>query len=67
MKKDMTDLKKLVLNIMEKEEQVISADQEQIIRDLYSSEEIGFSSRNNLLSQFQFRILTKDKSRTPRR
>lgn len=45
MKKDMTDLKKLVLNIMEKEEQVISADQEQIIRDLYSSEEIGFSSR----------------------
>src|SRR5690554_1947267 len=45
MKKDMTDLKKLVLNIMEKEEQAISADQEQIIRDLYSSEEIGFSSR----------------------
>ncbi|NLB93670.1 MAG: sigma-54-dependent Fis family transcriptional regulator [Bacteroidales bacterium] len=45
MKKDMTDLKKLVLNIMEKEEQVISADQEQIIRDLYSSEDIGFSSR----------------------
>lgn len=45
MKKDMTDLKKLVLNIMEKEEQAISADQQQIIRDLYSSEEIGFSSR----------------------
>ncbi len=45
MKKDMNDLKKLVLNIMEKGEPVTSADQEQIIRELYGSEEISFSPR----------------------
>ncbi len=45
MKKDMTDLKKLVLDIMEKGEPVVSADQEQIIRDLYDSEDISFTPR----------------------
>lgn len=42
MKRDMTDLKKLVLDIMENKEAPISGDQAQIIRNLYNDEDGGF-------------------------
>lgn len=43
MKRDMNDLKKLVLDIMENKEAPISGDHAQIIQNLYDSEEINFS------------------------
>jgi len=43
MKRDMNDLKKLVLDIMENKEAPISGDHAQIIRNLYDSEEVNFS------------------------
>lgn len=43
MKRDMNDLKKLVLDIMENKEAPISGDQAQIIRNLYDSEDINLS------------------------
>ncbi len=45
MKRDMNDLKKLVLDIMENKEAPISGDHAQIIRDLYEAEEINLSPR----------------------
>jgi transcriptional regulator with PAS, ATPase and Fis domain len=42
MKRDMTDLKKLVADLMEKGESPISGDQAQIIRNLYNSEDGSF-------------------------
>lgn len=45
MKRDMNDLKKLVLDIMENKEAPISGDHAQIIRDLYDAEEINLSPR----------------------
>ncbi len=44
MKRDMTDLKKLVLDIMENKEAPISRDQARIIRNLYSEEDINMVS-----------------------
>jgi transcriptional regulator with PAS, ATPase and Fis domain len=44
MKRDMNDLKKLVLDIMENKEAPLSGDQAQIIRNLYDSEEINLAS-----------------------
>jgi transcriptional regulator with PAS, ATPase and Fis domain len=43
MKRDMNDLKKLVLDIMENKEAPISGDQAQIIRHLYDSEDVDLS------------------------
>jgi transcriptional regulator with PAS, ATPase and Fis domain len=45
MKRDMNDLKKLVLDIIENKEAPISGDHAQIIRDLYDAEEINLSPR----------------------
>ncbi|HDR52174.1 MAG TPA: sigma-54-dependent Fis family transcriptional regulator [Mariniphaga anaerophila] len=45
MKRDMTDLKKLVLDIMENKESPISGDQAKIIRNLYDAEEVNLSHR----------------------
>ncbi len=42
MKRDMTDLKKLVLDIMENKEAPISGDQAQIIRNLYNDQDGSF-------------------------
>jgi transcriptional regulator with PAS, ATPase and Fis domain len=47
MKRDMNDLKKLVLDIMENKEAPISGDQAQIIRNLYDSEDINLSKREH--------------------
>jgi DNA-binding NtrC family response regulator len=47
MKRDMNDLKKLVLDIVENKEAPISGDQAQIIRNLYDSEEINLSQREH--------------------
>jgi transcriptional regulator with PAS, ATPase and Fis domain len=45
MKRDMTDLKKLVLDIMESKEAPLSGDQARIIRNLYDAEDVNFSQR----------------------
>ena len=42
MKRDMTDLKKLVLDLMNNKESAISGDQAQIIRNLYKTESGNF-------------------------
>jgi transcriptional regulator with PAS, ATPase and Fis domain len=47
MKRDMNDLKKLVLDIMENKEAPISGDQAQIIRNLYDSEDINLSKHEH--------------------
>lgn len=47
MKRDMNDLKKLVLDIMENKEAPISGDQAQIIRNLYNSEDINLSQHEH--------------------
>ncbi|MBT6767178.1 MAG: sigma-54-dependent Fis family transcriptional regulator, partial [Prolixibacteraceae bacterium] len=44
MKRDMTDLKKLVLDLMENKESPISGDQAQIIQKLYKNDEGNFVS-----------------------
>jgi DNA-binding NtrC family response regulator len=44
MKRDMTDLKKLVLDLMENKESPISGDQAQIIRNLYKTDNGNFAS-----------------------
>lgn len=45
MKRDMNDLKKLVLDIMENKESPLSGDQAKIIRNLYNAEEVNLSHR----------------------
>ena len=45
MKRDMNDLKKLVLDIMENKESPLSGDQAKIIRNLYDAEEVNLSHR----------------------
>ncbi|MBW6534841.1 MAG: sigma-54 dependent transcriptional regulator [Mariniphaga sp.] len=47
MKRDMNDLKKLVLDIIENKEAPISGDQAQIIRNLYDSEEINLTKHEH--------------------
>jgi len=46
MKCDMTDLKKLVLDLMENRESPISGDQARIIRNLYDIDDNGYSSKD---------------------
>ena len=48
MKRDMTDLKKLVLDLMENKEAPISGDQARIIRNLYSDEEVNVVSKDSV-------------------
>jgi transcriptional regulator with PAS, ATPase and Fis domain len=47
MKRDMTDLKKLVLDIIENKDASISGDQAQIIRNLYNDEDGSFVSEDS--------------------
>jgi transcriptional regulator with PAS, ATPase and Fis domain len=47
MKRDMNDLKKLVLDIVENKEAPISGDQAQIIRNLYDSEDINLAKHEH--------------------
>ena len=60
MKRDMNDLKKLVLDIMENKEAPISGDQAQIIRNLYDAEGINLSPHKQ--TQKNVHIPTIDKS-----
>ena len=45
MKRDMTDLKKLVLDLMDDKETVVTSDQARIFRNLYESENSGFTPK----------------------
>ncbi len=47
MKRDMTDLKKLVLDLMENRESPISGDQARIIRNLYDIDDAGFNAKDS--------------------
>ena len=46
MKRDMTDLKKLVLDLMENKEAPISRDQARIIRNLYNEDDVNLISKD---------------------
>ncbi len=48
MKRDVTDLKKLVLDLMENKEAPISGDQARIIRNLYSDDEVNLVSKDSV-------------------
>jgi len=60
MKKDMTDLKKLVLDIMENREAPISGDQAQIIRNLYNTEDGGFAPKEHVQNPIHITSVEKD-------
>ncbi|RIJ49077.1 sigma-54-dependent Fis family transcriptional regulator [Maribellus luteus] len=60
MKKDMTDLKKLVLDLMQNREGTLSGDQAQIIRNLYDSEDIGFSAKEPVTSPIHISHVEKE-------
>jgi transcriptional regulator with PAS, ATPase and Fis domain len=60
MKRDMNDLKKLVLDIVENKEAPISGDQAQIIRNLYDSEEINLSQREHSSKQIHIPSIDKN-------
>ena len=60
MKKDMTDLKKLVLDLMQNREGTLSGDQAQIIRNLYDSEDVGFSAKEPATSPIHISHVEKE-------
>lgn len=60
MKKDMNDLKKLVLDLMENREAPISGDQAQIIRDLYDSDVHDFSTKETAQKPIHISQVEKD-------
>ncbi len=59
MKRDVNDLKKLVLNVMENRDFQITGDQEQIIQNLYEEEEINLSSAEKLPRPVRFKDFDK--------
>lgn len=59
MKRDMNDLKKLVLDIMENRDVQISGDQAQIIQNLYEDEGINISPGENLPRPVQIKEFDK--------
>lgn len=60
MKKDMNDLKKLVLDLMQNRDVSLSGDQAQIIRDLYNTEDIGFPHKEPATSPIHISHVEKD-------
>ncbi|MFV0265746.1 MAG: helix-turn-helix domain-containing protein, partial [Draconibacterium sp.] len=60
MKKDMTDLKKLVLDLMQNRDGTLSGDQAQIIRNLYDSEDVGFSAKEPASSPIHISHVEKE-------
>ncbi|MCK3685907.1 sigma-54 dependent transcriptional regulator [Maribellus sp. YY47] len=60
MKKDMNDLKKLVLDLMQNRDVSLSGDQAQIIRDLYNTEEVGFPPSEPVPSPIHISHVEKD-------
>lgn len=59
MKRDMNDLKKLVLDLMENREIQVSGDHAQIIQNLYDEEGINLTPRENLPRPVQFKDFDK--------
>ncbi len=60
MKNDMTDLKKLVLDLMENRDAPISGDQAQIIRNLYNTEDGGFAPKEHVQNPIHITSVEKD-------
>ncbi len=60
MKNDVTDLKKLVLDLMENRDAPISGDQAQIIRNLYNTEDGGFAAKDHVQSPIHITSVEKD-------
>jgi len=60
MKRDMTDLKKLVLDLMENRESPISGDQAQIIRKLYKTESGNFVPDEPAAKHIHFEPVEKE-------
>ena len=60
MKKDMTDLKKLVLDLMENRDAPISGDQAQIIRNLYNTDNGGFASKDTAQNSIHITPVDKE-------
>lgn len=60
MKSDMTDLKKLVLDLMENREAPISHDQAKIIRNLYNAEEDSFVPEEPVSNSIHINPVEKD-------
>uniref|UniRef100_UPI0032171A1C sigma-54 interaction domain-containing protein n=1 Tax=uncultured Draconibacterium sp. TaxID=1573823 RepID=UPI0032171A1C len=60
MKNDMTDLKKLVLDLMENRDAPISGDQAQIIRNLYNTEDGGFAPKDSVQNPIHITQVDKE-------
>ncbi len=60
MKKDMSDLKKLVLDILENHDAPISGDQAQIIRNLYNTENGGFAAKETAKNSIHITPVEKE-------
>lgn len=60
MKRDMNDLKKLVLDLMENKESPISGDQARIIQNLYDGDEANHPQREHTSKPLQINHLDKD-------
>lgn len=60
MKNDMSDLKKLVLDIMEKRDTPISGDQARIFRNLYNTDDGGFASKETVKNPIHITPVDKE-------
>jgi transcriptional regulator with PAS, ATPase and Fis domain len=60
MKRDMTDLKKLVLDIMENKESSITGDQARVFRNLYDSDSTGFVSNDSVSKHIHIESVEKE-------
>ena len=60
MKRDMTDLKKLVLDLMENKEAPISGDQARIIRNLYNEEDVNLISKDTVSKHIHIDSVEKE-------
>ena len=60
MKRDMTDLKKLVLDIMESKEAPISGDQARIIRNLYDTDDGTFTQKDSSTKHIHIDTVEKE-------
>lgn len=59
MKRDMTDLKKLVLDLMEDKETTVTSDQARIFRNLYEPENTGFTPKEPVAKQIHIEPVDK--------
>jgi transcriptional regulator with PAS, ATPase and Fis domain len=60
MKRDMTDLKKLVLDLIENRESPISGDQARIIRNLYDVDDTGFNTKDSSAKHIHIEPVEKE-------